>query len=86
MADNPVSLSELDAALDELLAQEVPPWLDLQDITIMRLQERAECGPKRARTIINKWVEGGKLEYLGKRRETKGHAVDAWRLAERKVP
>ena len=77
---NPVTVSELEKALDNLLMQDAPPYLADDDITIMRLAHRAGCGSAKAKNMITKWVTEGKLEYIGKRREARGHLVDAWRI------
>jgi hypothetical protein len=77
---NPVSLSELDKALDALILDEAPPMLEDTDITIMRLVSRAKCSPPKAKRMLDEWTKAGKAEYLGKRREMRGHKVDAWRL------
>jgi hypothetical protein len=81
--DGPVTLDALNAALDSLLMQEAPPYLAEDDITIMRLSRRAGCGSAKAKSMITKWVTDGKLEYIGKRREERGHLVEAWRLSDR---
>jgi len=80
MASNPVVLSELEKALDDLLMQDAPPMLADDDITVMRLVRRAKCGSSKARRMLDEWVVAGKVEYIGKRRNARGHSVDAWRL------
>jgi hypothetical protein len=82
MADSPVNQSELLKALDDLIMAEAPPELLPDDITLRSLAKRAKCGPTKARTMLEKWVAEGKAEYIGKRREVRGHAVDAWRLVK----
>ena len=77
---NPVSLTDLEAALDALILEDIPPALEPTDITVMRLVARAKCSPVIAKRVLAEWVEAGKVEYLGKRREARGHKVDAWRL------
>jgi hypothetical protein len=80
MANSPVSLSELEKALDDLLMYDAPPYLADDDITVMRLVRHAKYGPNKARRMLNDWTEAGKVEYIGKRREPRGHMVDAWRV------
>ena len=77
---NPVTLSELEKALDALILEDIPPMLEDADITVMRLASRAKCSPKFAGDVLAQWAKDGKVEYLGKRREIRGHKVDAWRL------
>ena len=67
--------------LDKLIADENA--LDLQpgDITINVLTKRTGWSRSRAETVIKEWVEAGKLEALGHRREPeRGQRVQAWRL------
>ena len=80
--DDLVTVTDLQAALDALLMQDAPPYLADDDITIMRLAHRAGCCSAKAKSMITKWVTEGKLEYIGKRREERGHSLDAWRLKE----
>ncbi len=68
------------ALLDHLIAAEAPPDLAPDDITLKMLAARAKCGPDKARRMLDKWVSEGKAEYIGRRREARGHAVEAWRL------
>lgn len=87
MTANPVTPSDFAAALDALLLEEAPPYLDDNDLTIMRLVRRsrengAPVGPDRARTILDKWTAEGKAENIGYRRERNGHKVEAWRLVK----
>lgn len=77
---NPVSLSELENALDSLLMQDAPPQLADDDITVMRLARRAKCGPLKASRLLDEWTAVGKVEFVGVRREPHGHKVKAWRL------
>lgn len=78
--NNPVSLQELEKALDDLIMQDAPAALEEADITIMRLARRAKIGTVRARSMLEEWTKAGKVEYIGKRREERGHRVDAWKL------
>jgi hypothetical protein len=78
---NPVTVTDLQAALDALLMQDAPPMLEDTDITVMRVARHAKCGSAKAKSMITKWVTEGKLEYIGKRREERGHSLDAWRIA-----
>jgi hypothetical protein len=80
MANNPVSLSELDKALDELIMQEAPPALEDTDLTKQRVADRARCGFQQAGRMLEKWTAEGKAECIGMRRQTNGHKVKAWRL------
>jgi transcription initiation factor IIE alpha subunit len=80
MADNPVSLSELEKALDALILQDAPLPLADGDITARMVAERAGCEKQKARKMLIKWTADGKAEYIGKRREPSGQSVDAWRL------
>ena len=84
--DDLVTLDALSAALDSLLMQEAPPYLAEDDITIMRLARRAGCGSAKAKTMLKKWVTEGRVEYIGKRREERGHLVDAWRIKSQSQP
>lgn len=77
---NPVSTPELMKALDDLILSDAPPPLEVTDITIQRIVARANVGGARAQRMIDKWVEEGKVEYIGERREPRGHRVKAWRL------
>lgn len=77
---NPVSQSDLMKALDDLIMQEAPPPLEDGDITLQILAERAKCGTPKAKVLLKRWEADGKAEYIGKRREPRGHKVDAWRL------
>lgn len=77
---NPITLTDLGKALDELIMQDAPPMLADDDITVMRLVSRAKVGVVRAKTMLKQWQDAGKVEYVGKRREERGHMVDAWRL------
>jgi hypothetical protein len=77
---NPVNLSELNKALDDLIMQDAPPVLEDTDLTVQRLAARAKCGSVKAKRLLADWTEAGKVEYLGKRRNTQGHNVDGWRL------
>ena len=78
--DGPVSVTDFAAALDALILRDAPPELEDSDITIAILARRANVGMAKAKNMITKWVTEGKLEYIGKRREARGHLVDAWRL------
>jgi hypothetical protein len=72
--------SDFYGLLDQLIAGESPPPLEADDITVMRLAERAKCGNHKAKSMVVKWAASGVVEYIGKRREPRGHAIDAWRL------
>lgn len=78
---NPVSGQELSKALDALIMQDCPPPLADDDITSVRVKERANCGHQKAMALIKKWEQAGKVEYIGKRQDPEsGHNVMAWRL------
>jgi ribosomal protein L32 len=77
---NPVTLSELEKALDLLIAEDAPPLLEDTDLTANRVAERARCGFQKASRLLDKWTADGKAEYLGMRRLVNGHKVKAWRL------
>jgi hypothetical protein len=79
---NPVSLSELEKALDNLIMETVSPPLDEGDITVNSLAKRARCHKQKAHEMLKEWTAAGKAEFLGKRRVPSGHRVDAWRLKE----
>lgn len=76
---NPISQSELMKALDELILQEKPLLQD-DDLTVNRLMERAKWNRAKAKIMIKKWQEEGKIEYLGKKAATHGRFTDAWRV------
>jgi rubrerythrin len=78
--DNPVTLSALERALDDLIMQDAPPMLEDTDLTANRVAERAHCGFQKASRLLDKWTADGKAEYLGMRRQPNGHKVKAWRL------
>jgi hypothetical protein len=78
--DNPVSLSELEKALDDLIMETAAPPLADGDITINSLAKRAHCHTQKAHEMLAEWTAAGKVEFLGKRRVPSGHRVDAWRL------
>jgi predicted HTH transcriptional regulator len=81
LADNPVTLPELEKALDELIMQENSIDLQPGDITINSLAKRSGWNRSRAETVISEWVASGVLETLGQRREPeRGQKVAAWRL------
>lgn len=78
---NPVTLSELDKALDNLVLAEIILPVSEDDITIAKIAERYELDYKVAKKIVKKLVADGKLEFVGKRRVmSNGHVVDVWRL------
>jgi hypothetical protein len=77
---NPVSLSELEKALDTLIAEDAPPLLEDTDLTANRVADRAHCGFQKASRLLDKWTADGKAEYIGMRRQPNGHKVKAWRL------
>jgi predicted transcriptional regulator len=78
---NPVTLSELDKALDALVMAEIIPPIAEDDITIVKICERYEKDHKVAKKIIKKLVADGKLEYVGKRQaRSNGRIVDAWKM------
>lgn len=79
---NPVTLPELETALDALILEDIPPELDPDDITVSRLVERAKCGTLKANRTLAKWVKAGKVEYIGVRRGPAGHNVKAWRMVK----
>lgn len=66
--------------LDDLIAEEAPPPLLDDDITVARLAERAKCGHTKATRILERWATEGKVEFIGLRRVTHGNKVKAWRL------
>jgi hypothetical protein len=80
MADSPVTQSDLLKALDDLILQSAPPELAENDITVQGLANYARCGATKARNMLDQWVKEGKAEYIGMRREPRGHSVKAWRL------
>jgi hypothetical protein len=78
---NPVSSSDLTAALDNLawtLAQDVadnlPPYLADDELTIDRLYDRNKdkMSKQDARDLLEKLVEDGKLDKQERRRKGKG--------------
>jgi hypothetical protein len=77
---NPVPLSDLERALDNLLLADAPPYLADDDITVMRLVARAKCSPNKAKRLLGEWEAAGKVEYIGERREPRGHSVKAWKV------
>jgi hypothetical protein len=77
---NPVSLSDLDKALDDLIMQDAPPPLEDTDITVMRLARRAKVGTVRATSMLESWAAAGKVESIGERRDARGHKVKAWKV------
>jgi predicted transcriptional regulator len=78
---NPISLSELDKALDALVLAEIIPPVAEGDITIAKICERYEKDHKVAKKIIKKLVADGKLEHIGKRQaRSNGRIVDAWKM------
>jgi hypothetical protein len=77
---NPVSLSELEKALDDLIMETAAPPIAEGDITVNSLASRAHVHKQKAREMLDEWTAAGKVEYLGKRRVPSGHRIDAWRL------
>jgi hypothetical protein len=77
---NPVPLSDLAAALDALIEQDAPPYLADDDVTVVRLADHAKCGHAKARKMLTDWQTAGKVEYIGMRREPRGHQVKAWKV------
>jgi ribosome-associated protein YbcJ (S4-like RNA binding protein) len=80
---NPITTSELAAALDSLILQE--NGLELQDehITIGRLAKQANWNSSRAKRVIAEWEKNGTVECVGERREpTRGGMVKAWVLKQ----
>jgi hypothetical protein len=77
---NPISLSELEKALDNLILETASPPLSDGDITVNSLAKRAQCPKRRAKEMLDEWVENGKAEYIGMRRLPSGSKVDAWKL------
>ena len=72
---------EFAKALDQLLLADRPADLEDTDITVQRLCTQAGVTRYTGRKMIAGWVKGGKLVYLGKRREpVRGALVDAWRV------
>lgn len=82
--DNPVTLPELQSALDDLIAETFCPPLEPDDITIMGLHDKAGCTWDTAKKTLKEWQEAGKVEYLGKRRSPSGKKLDAWRMVNGK--
>jgi hypothetical protein len=77
---NPPTQSELLTALDALILKENPMLRD-DDVTVARLATRAHWSKRRAREIIDKWVNEGLLEPLGKLSQAgSGPRIEAWRL------
>lgn len=79
MTSNPVTIPDLQAALDALILRDCPPALEPDDITLARLKERAKCNHKTAEAMIAKWVKAGEAVSIGKRRNG-SRTVEAWRL------
>ena len=77
---NPITVSDLQKALDDLIMQDAPPVLEDTDLTVQRLAARAKCGSIKAKRLLLEWTDAGKAEHLGKRRNSQGHSVEAWRL------
>lgn len=78
---NPVTLAELDKALDALVMSEIIPYVAEDDITISKVSEKYNIEHKKAKNIIKKLVEDGKLESVGKRvARSNGRIVDAWKM------
>lgn len=79
MATTTVSQSEFERALEALILEAAPPLLTETDITVDLLMKRAECGKRKARELLAKWEEDGKV-VKGKRRGARGHIKDAWQI------
>jgi hypothetical protein len=79
---NPVTLSELEKALDDLITEAAAPPLKETDITMNSLAARAHWHKQKAKAMLQEWTASGKVEYLGLRRAPSGHKVEAWRLKE----
>jgi hypothetical protein len=78
---NPVTQSDLAAALDSLILEE--NRLDLQpgDITVAGLKSKTGWNAHRVKRVIAEWVRDGHAEPIGKRREPqRGQLVEAWKL------
>jgi len=61
--------------------------LELQpgDITVTRLIKRSGWNKHHARRMLRDWVKGGRMVYLGRRRQaSNGMMVEAWRVTEEK--
>ena len=69
--------------LDELIAADVMPQLEEDDLTIVRVQEKAGVGYNTAKRLLEKWTKEGKVVFIGKRRN-KAAVVDAWRILKGK--
>lgn len=70
--------------LDKLIAADSVPNIEPGEITVKDVRARAKCHHQQARKMIERWVEAGKLEYVGKRREpSRGAKVDAWKIKEK---
>lgn len=82
MADNPVSLPDLQKALDDLILDAFPMQLEPGDVTIMRYKIARKCSYETAQRELDELTEAGKLEFLGERL-SHGHKVKAWRIKER---
>jgi hypothetical protein len=80
---NPVALSELERALDELLLQDTTPRLADGDFTVAMIAEHAGCSWGKARRIAARLETQGKLKPLGKRSDANGRLVLAWRIREK---
>lgn len=68
--------------LDELIAADVMPQLEEDDLTIVRVQEKAGVGYNTAKRLLEKWTKEGKVVSIGKRRN-KAAVMSAWRLVEK---
>lgn len=73
---------DLFADLEKLLADEAPPMLEDDTLTIKRLAERAGFGHSKAARVLEKWEREGKVTPIGFRRVPHGNKVKAWRLKQ----
>ncbi len=67
-------------ALDALIARDAPPLVGPGDLTVRLVADRAGCNRQKAKAMILRWVDAGEAEYLGKRRDSRGQSVDAWKI------
>lgn len=64
--------------LDKLIAETTTPPLAENDITAVRVMQKAKCTHQTAMSLIKRWDTQGLVKYIGERRDISGHRNKAW--------
>lgn len=63
----------------DLYARDIAPYLGEGERTLSMIMEEAGIDGRTAKTLIKNWIEEGVIVSVGKRRNTRGQTLDAWK-------